>query len=111
MSASRPTSAADREREANRAAQAATRARRAEAGAPDPAVLDRAIADGLAAALAGEPAGYRIASPIDVEAVLLAAAAALRARTAKALAAGKPAIVYRKEAVAAALAARLGLDP
>jgi len=111
MSGSRPQSAAAREREANRVAQAATRARRAEAGAPDPAVLDRAIADGLAACLAGEPRGYRLASPLDPQAILLAAAAALRARTERAIAAGKDAVVYRREAVAAALATRLGLDP
>ncbi|WP_156394085.1 hypothetical protein [Methylobacterium sp. Leaf94] len=111
MSASRPTSAAAREREANRVAQAETRARRAQAGRPDPAVLDRAIADALAQVIARAPQGYRLATPLDAEAILWAAAEALRDRTERAIAAGKPTVVYRREAVAAALAARLGLDP
>ena len=111
MSTPRPSFSAARAREANRAAKAASRARAAEAGAPDPATLDRAIADGLAVVIAGAPKGYRLASPIDAGRVLLAAAAALKARTERAIAAGKPAVVYRREAVATALAARLGLDP
>ena len=107
MSTPRPSFSAARAREANRAAKAASRARAAEAGAPDPATLDRAIADGLAVVIAGAPKGYRLASPIDAGRVLLAAAAALKARTERAIAAGKPAVVYRREAVADALWRRL----
>jgi hypothetical protein len=111
MSTPLPRYAASRERLANKVSQQAVRQRRAEEGRPDPALLDRAIADAVRSCLAAAPAGRRLATAINPEAILKASACALLRRSLKAQQAGKQAIVYRPEAVARALAERLGLDP
>ncbi|WP_156647722.1 hypothetical protein [Methylobacterium sp. Leaf87] len=110
MSQPLPAYATAKDRLANRKAQAATRERRAEAGRPDPATLDRAIADAVRDCLAAAPSGRRLATPLDPERIIRAAAVELLRRSHRAMEAGKLAVIYKPEAVAAALANRLGLE-
>ncbi|MCK2057217.1 hypothetical protein [Methylobacterium sp. 37f] len=110
MSTPLPAYATAKIRQQNRVAQKVTRERRAEAGRPDPATLDRALADALRDCMAAAPTGRRLATALDPERIIRAAAVALLRRSHKALKAGKAPIVYRAEAVAAALANRLGLE-
>lgn len=83
------------------------RARQRAEGRPDPAALDRAIADALRDAIAATVQGGVARGAIDPQAVILGIAEHLRARLERARAAGKEAVPYRREAVAEAIHQRL----
>lgn len=76
-------------------------------GRPDPATLDRAIADALREAIAATVRDGVTSGPVDPQAVIVGAARQLVERTEAARDAGREGIVYRREAVADALWKRL----
>lgn len=83
------------------------RARQRAEGRPDPAALDRAIADALRDAIAATVQCGIARGAIDPQSVILGIAEHLRARSERAAAAGKKAVVYRREAVSEAIYDRL----
>jgi|GEM_PF-1270626 len=83
------------------------RARKRAEGRPDPAALDRAIVDALRDAIAGTVRDGVARGAIDPQGVILRIAEHLRSRSERAAAAGKEAVVYRREAVAEAIHQRL----
>ncbi|MCJ2078779.1 hypothetical protein MKK68_24585 [Methylobacterium sp. E-016] len=83
------------------------RARQRETGRPDPAALDRAIVDAFRDAIAGSVRGGATRWDIDPMGLVLGIAEHLRARSERAILAGKVGIVYQREAVAEAIHLRL----
>ena len=83
------------------------RARQREAGRPDPAALDRAIADALRDAIAATVQDGVARGAIDPHGVILRIAEHLRSRSERAAAAGKETVIYKREAVAEAIHQRL----
>lgn len=82
-----------------------------DVGRPDPATLDRAVVDALRDLLLREPEGYRLATFVDPQALVLETARHLVERSERAREAGRDVVVYRREEVAAALQARLLQPP
>ena len=76
-------------------------------GRPDPATLDRAIADALRDAIASTVREGVTCGPVDTQAILVGVARQLVERTEAARDAGREGVVYRREAVADALWKRL----
>lgn len=76
-------------------------------GRPDPATLDRAIADALRDAIASTVREGVTHGPIDPQAILVGVARQLVGRTEAARDAGREGVVYRRDAVADALWKRL----
>lgn len=85
----------------------AMRARWREAGRPDPATLDRAVADAVRDLLLRAPAGKRLATFIDPEELLRETARHLVERSERSAARGRDVVVYKREEVSDALQARL----
>ncbi|KST61180.1 hypothetical protein AO398_00375 [Methylobacterium sp. GXS13] len=76
-------------------------------GRPDPATLDRAIADALRDAIAATVREGVTSGPVDPQAILRGVARQVVGRTEAARDAGREGVVYRREAVADALWKRL----
>lgn len=87
------------------------RQRRRDEGRPDPATLDRAIADAVRDALLATVVGGKTARTIPVREILVRIGGQLVARSRRDAEAGRDVVVYDKRAVAEAVHKRLLQSP